>query len=129
MEGAGTSKAVDLATIRELGDEPELLGYTYSLTFMLPSESLLADIMESVSALSATPPAPADDEEQAIIDLIRSVGHRLTTSQLLSEFEHRGQIKAESTIKLKLGRMVRAGLLTNRQDVRPPKGYGLPEWD
>jgi hypothetical protein len=74
-------------------------------------------------------PEPHDDEEREVIELIRSVGHRLTTTQLLSEFGQRGQIKAESTVKLKLSRMVAAGLLTNRQDVRPHKGYGLPEWD
>lgn len=74
------------------------------------------------------PPEPQDDEEREIIELLRTVGHRLTTSKLLSEFDNRGSVKAESTIKLKLSRMVTAGLLSNRQDIKPHKGYGLPEW-
>jgi hypothetical protein len=74
-------------------------------------------------------PQPKDDDEREIIELLHSVGHRLTTTKLLAEFEAKGNIKAESTIKLKLARMVDVGLLTNRHDVRPFKGYGLPEWD
>lgn len=71
---------------------------------------------------------PLDRDEEEIVELIEQVGHRLTTSEILSEFACRDQIKAESTIKAKLGRMVKSGHLNNRQDTQPYKGYGLPEW-
>lgn len=69
-----------------------------------------------------------DPEEEAIVGLIVSVGHRLTTTQILSEFNRRGIIKAESTIKGKLAQLTKREVLVNRSDTSP-KGYGLPEWD
>ena len=68
-----------------------------------------------------------DQEEQEILDLIRSVGHRITTTSLLGEFSRRGNPKADSTTKAKLSSLVKKGLLTTRRSPKP-SGYGLPEW-
>ncbi len=68
-----------------------------------------------------------DHEEQEILDLIRSVGHRLTTDKILSEFNKRGNPKALSTTKAKLSSLVKKGLLRNTH-LHKPRGYGLPEW-
>ena len=93
-------------------------------------EHFLLDLVsaaEESSAIQLPRIMELDEEERLIVELLRSVGRRLTTGQILSEFSQRDQIKAESTTKLKLSSLVKKGVLTNRQDVRPA-GYGLSEW-
>jgi len=68
------------------------------------------------------PDMDLDSEEAAIVALLREVGHRLTTSQILSEFSKRNEPKAESTTKLKLSQLVRRRVLNNRSDSQP-RGY------
>ena len=75
----------------------------------------LAEIMET------------DKDEQDIMDLLRSVGHRLTTMQLLDEFNRRNNPKAGSTLKAKLSSLVKRRILTTSH-LHKPGGYGLPEW-
>jgi hypothetical protein len=66
--------------------------------------------------------------EQEIVKLIREVGIRLTTTQLLSELNKRNNHEAsEGTTKNALSALTRAGVLNNRSDVRP-RGYGFPDW-
>lgn len=80
-----------------------------------------------VTGLQAVPQMDLDGEEAAIVALLREVGYRLTTSQILSEFSKRNDVKAESTTKLKLSQLVRRKVLSNRSDSQP-RGYGFPEW-
>jgi repressor of nif and glnA expression len=68
-----------------------------------------------------------EPEEEEIVSLVISVGRRLTTTQILDEFNKRGVVKAESTIKGKLAQLTKRKVLVNRSDTSP-KGYGLPEW-
>jgi hypothetical protein len=68
-----------------------------------------------------------DREEQEILNLLQSVGHRLTTTQILQEFNRRNNPKADSTTKAKLSSLVKKGLLTTRRSPKP-SGYALPEW-
>lgn len=87
----------------------------------------------------ATRSQPGDDETQFpasnglsecaadVLSTLREVGHRLTTTQLLSEFSDREFLHGESTVKTTLARMVREKVLNNRSDISP-KGYGFPEW-
>lgn len=66
-------------------------------------------------------------KEQEILDLIGSVGERMTTGVILRELEARRGPTSEGTTKMALSHLRRMGFLTNRQDVSP-KGYGLAEW-
>ena len=50
--------------------------------------------------LAVTP--ELDNEEREIVELLLAVGHRMTTTQILTEFNNRDVVKAESTIKGKL---------------------------
>lgn len=65
--------------------------------------------------------------EQRIVDTIRSAGHRLTTTEIISALERDFGPTSEGTTKQSLAVLVRRELLTNRQDTTP-KGYGLPDW-
>jgi len=80
--------------------------------------------------LPAAPPPVRHDAStcrQDIISVLRSAGHRLTTSQILNALDKRYMTWGESTVKAKLAEMVRDGTLTNDPNARP-QGYGLPEW-
>lgn len=65
-----------------------------------------------------------DEDEKEIISLLTEVGRRLTTQQVLAEFEKRGRIKSEGTTKQKLSALCVKGSINNRADVQP-RGYGL----
>jgi hypothetical protein len=85
-------------------------------------------LLREIEARVAVARAPAGWAiDHLIVDTLRAVGHRLTTSQLLSEMVKRGERPSESTVKKRLAAMVTDGRLTNDQKARP-KGYGLPEW-
>jgi hypothetical protein len=63
-----------------------------------------------------------------IISTLKVVGHRLTTTELLSEMKNRNSEDfSESTVKKRLAKMVLENRLTNDRKGEPP-GYGLPEW-
>lgn len=62
-----------------------------------------------------------------IIDTLREVGHRLTSTQLAAEMSRRGLDRSETAIKNAAGTMVDMGALTN-DPAANPRGYGLPEW-
>ncbi len=66
--------------------------------------------------------------EQEIIGVLRVNQQRMTTRQILGYLAEQGITRSEGVTKQLLGALVRAGDLTNRQDVEP-NGYGLPEWD
>jgi hypothetical protein len=68
-----------------------------------------------------------DTDESDLVQLLHDVNRRLTTKEVLSELSARGHIKADSTMKLKLARLVDKGILTNRANANP-RGYGLPHW-
>jgi hypothetical protein len=72
----------------------------------------------------AKPPTPCEAD---IIQTLREVGCRLTTSQLLTELSRRGRLHGTSTVRKALADMVDSQRLTNKQDCMP-KGYGLPDW-
>jgi hypothetical protein len=63
-----------------------------------------------------------------IVETLKAVGHRLTTSPLLSKMSERYENVSVSTFKQRAAVMVREGRLTNDPKARP-RGYGLPEWD
>jgi hypothetical protein len=69
------------------------------------------------------------DYHEDILSILRKVGHRLTTSKVLSALAHAGKPYGETTVKQALRDLCRPPfeLLDNRQDTRP-KGYGLREW-
>jgi hypothetical protein len=64
--------------------------------------------------------------EREIVDVIRDVGHRMTTREILEMLEAKGPVSVGTT-KQALAAMRRHRVLTNRSDTRP-RGYGLPEW-
>lgn len=72
------------------------------------------------------PPLPPG--QQAILDVIRKAGHRLTTFKVVAELEKAQGAASLGTTKVYLADLRRRKLLTNQQDANP-KGYGLPEWD
>ena len=65
--------------------------------------------------------------EKNIMALIREIGHRMTTGEIVSAMEERRGPTSEGMTKQRLADLVRRGLLTNRSDTTP-RGYGLPEW-
>jgi hypothetical protein len=88
--------------------------------------------------LSWAPPTTETDPgewecDRQIIDTLRAVGHRLTTTELLSKMENRYVEKrqskpSESTVKKRLAVMTKDGRLDNDPKAKP-RGYGLSEWD
>jgi hypothetical protein len=68
------------------------------------------------------------ESDLQIIDTLRAVGHRLTTTKLLSAMTGRGLNPSESTVKKRLAGLVKGRRLT-RDPKASPRGYGLPEWD
>jgi hypothetical protein len=67
------------------------------------------------------------DSDREIVDTLRAVGHRLTTSRLLKEMNDRKMNPSESTVKKRLAEMIKDRRLNNDPKTKP-KGYGLPEW-
>jgi hypothetical protein len=103
----------------------------WGYSFRVFNERFLSDLIEAAHKTVARDISSAlslDREEQDIVDLLASVGHRMSTNEILGEFNRQGQIKAESTTKGKLAQLTKRKILNNRTDTNP-KGYGLPAWD
>lgn len=97
---------------------------------VVPSDTLLR-LLESAQATisyNITTALALDAVQKEVVELLRSVGHRMSTEEILTEFNNRGTPKAESTLKGKLASAVQKGAITTNRTVNPP-GYGLPEWD
>jgi hypothetical protein len=71
---------------------------------------------------------PERESDLQIIETLRAVGHRLTTTKLISAMTECGLNPSESTVKKRLAGLVKSGQLDNDPKARP-RGYGLPEWD
>lgn len=93
---------------------------------------------EPVSLPIPGPAAPADAPAEAdapatskcaidIILTLQEVGHRLTTTRLLTELSRRDREWSERSVATWLARLVEEGTLTKDPRAKPP-GYGLPEW-
>lgn len=105
---------------------PEELYVTFVLTPI--GEPFIADLeVADFESRTLAQIMETDKDEQDILDLLREVGHRLTTMQILAEFNFRKNPKGGSTIKAKLSGLVKRGLLRNSH-LHKPGGYGLPEW-
>src|SRR5262245_43422234 len=64
--------------------------------------------------------------DEQIISALKAVGHRLTTTKLLSKMDSlNSENFSESTVKKRLATMVLENRLTNDRKGEPP-GYGLP---
>jgi hypothetical protein len=109
----------------------------------LPTESELAawqaifeDLSDSQIVASRVEPQSEmanlsrfDRESDRLIEkTLRTVGHRLTTTELIAEMDKLGLNPSESTVKKRLAAMVKEKRLDNEPKARP-RGYGLPEWD
>lgn len=68
-----------------------------------------------------------DPCKQDIFTILKDVGHRLTTTEILNELGRRGKDWSDSWVKAKLSEMTEDGLIDNSQKAKP-KGYGMPEW-
>jgi hypothetical protein len=75
---------------------------------------------------SQTHPSQSEVDRE-IIETLRAVGHRLTTTKLLGEMSRRKLNPSASYVKKRLAELVKAGRVTNDPNAGP-KGYGLPEW-
>ena len=65
---------------------------------------------------------------QAIVNVIRESGRRMTTKEILGALAKRETVASEGTTKVYLSLLREAAILTNGKDSRG-KGYGLAEWD
>jgi hypothetical protein len=113
-------------------DYPGWLGIRLTIDIQLGDEKdQIRHRLPSVRPIPAAPPAPAipaacpsgslaDDIER----ILREVGHRLTTREIVRELGRRGLGRAESTIKVILSEMVDDGKIDNQQEGNP-RGYGL----
>ncbi len=76
------------------------------------------------------PPEDDDDGQptprEAILQILREAGQRLTKRQILAECERRDWLYGESTLRHQLTDMVREGVLTNDSRADPP-GYQAVE--
>jgi hypothetical protein len=76
------------------------------------AEQFVTDLLQAADEAGMTTQPRVmdqDEDERQIVKLLESIGHRLTTDQILSEFSKRGQVKAESTTKLKLSTLIKKG--------------------
>ncbi|MHB9081059.1 MAG: hypothetical protein ACYC3X_26605 [Pirellulaceae bacterium] len=99
--------------------------------------SVLVDLLNAVGGTNDqllatdTPNAPAvelNTSQQAIVDLLRTTGHRLTTTGILDGLSAAGLVVSEGMTKQTLAVLGQFGILTNSKSAKPP-GYGLPEWE
>ena len=106
-------------------NSPEELYITFALTPI--GEPFISDLeVADFESRTLAQIMETDKDEQDILDLLRSVGHRLTTMQIFDEFNRRNNPKGGSTIKAKLSSLVKRRILTNSH-FQKPGGYGLPE--
>jgi len=116
-------------------DGPDVLRRIYSFTKDLYGK-LLNDALSKLSAIEqnierARRPNTAVDLadrkfDRQIIETLKTVGHRLTTTKLNAEMNKR-EWTSDSTLKKRLAELVKDGRLNNDPRARP-RGYGLPEW-
>jgi hypothetical protein len=64
-----------------------------------------------------------------ILRVLREVGHRLTTTPLLTALSQRGIEWSERKVAGVCARLVNEGVLTNPKSGGKHLGYGFPEWD
>jgi hypothetical protein len=90
---------------------------------------LKAVIEEAAEKDEGPPPKKARKwvADREILDVLKDVGHRLSTREILAEMTRRGHNPSESTVGHRLAEMVKDGRLTKDRKARPP-GYGLPGW-
>lgn len=67
------------------------------------------------------------ESESRIIDVVKSQGRRLTTTQIHGALEKSHGPTSVGMTKQNLAQLVRIGELNNKKDAEPP-GYGLPQW-
>jgi hypothetical protein len=117
------SKATDEDISMWLPTEAELQAYRGILGYLshFDFEASLKTSQAKTTPLERKP-------DRQIIETLRAVGHRLTTTQLLEEMSKRELHPAESTIKKRLAVMTGDGRLNNDPKAKP-RGYGLPEWN
>ena len=74
----------------------------------------------------------AKEVDRQIVEILESVGHRLSKIAFLAEYDRRGRenkldyIWSEQTVVNALARL-NGSVIDNRQDTKP-RGYGLPHW-
>jgi hypothetical protein len=91
-----------------------------------------AEVEHQLSLVGKTLPRKAEasrwEVDSRIIDTLKLVNCRLTTTQLQQEMKRRGLVVSPSTIKKRLAAMVKERRLISDLKANPP-GYGLPEWN
>lgn len=98
-----------------------------------PLKQIVADL-SAVAELSeggkdvVSPDPRLNESEADIVKVLQNSGHRLTTTEILSELAKTGCEPSEGMTKQTLAAMVRHKLLTNDRNANP-RGYGLPAWD
>ena len=95
-------------------------------------ETLIEDLATAVSAMGGPLGESATqverDADRDIIETLRAIARRCTTTALLTQMNDRGLVAADSTVKKRLAEMIKDGRLTKDPKARRP-GYGLPEWN
>jgi|SRR5581483_12048452 len=130
--GAGTKmqrRIVLVSLLKILGSDPSPGTLTWR-----PLTGV--EVSYTIPAMQGPPPPEAQSGtstskrsrlRDAILETLRSVGHRLTGSQLLSAMERLGHEFSERRLFGELAKLARLKILTKNPDADPP-GYGLPEW-
>ena len=104
-------------------------GYSSMVMFVLELSRELAEGRQAdTNTAASSKERELSPGKQAIIDVIRAAGQRLTTDGVVDALAKAHGVASEGTTKVYLSELVSRRLLTNRQDVTP-KGYGLPEWE
>src|ERR1043165_4685087 len=80
-------------------------------TVVVTSTGIHATVQLPGPSAEARPNTPCEDD---ILYVLGEVRHRLTTPALLAEMEQRNLIHGETTIKLALASLVKAGRINNR---------------
>ena len=76
-------------------------------------------------------PARVTEEDAVsadILTVLREAGHRLTAGEIHVTLLSKNQVWSEGHVHAALSRLVKLGVLTNRQNVRP-KGYAAADPD
>jgi hypothetical protein len=101
----------------------------------IPPEATMAKLRDVthryeilLKIITSDQPPSRWDVEPRIIETLRHVGQRRTTTKLLGEMSKRGLKESDSTVKKRLAEMVKDQRLTKDPKANPP-GYGLPEWE
>jgi hypothetical protein len=87
----------------------------------------IVGVSVEVIGVAGSDDLPASECFRDIVALLARGGQRMTTTQILAGLTGQDTPHGEGPVKATLSAAVRDGLLTNRQQARPP-GYGLPSW-